>query len=83
MKACANACGDCRRCRLIARALADAKRKAKLLHQAMVLLQACDFDLATELASNSASDIRSHPALRSKLGLRYRIEKLARHWAEI
>lgn len=83
MKPCANACGDCRRCRLIAKALSEARRKTKLLHQAMLLLAACDFEFVHELQANSPDEIRAHPALRAKVGLRLRIEKLARQWSEI
>lgn len=82
MKPCANACGDCRRCRLLARTLSEARRKAKLLNHAMALLQACDFEFVHELNANSSDEIRAHPALRAKVGLRLRIEKLTRQWAE-
>lgn len=74
MKLCANACGDCRRCRDLKKLIAT----AKLAREALVLLEACDWALAADLQSVDESDVRSHPNLRRKLGLRTRIARLAR-----
>lgn len=78
MKLCERACGDCRRCRAIAKALADARANARLLRQAMTLLDSCRWDLSAELSANDPIDIRQNPQLRTKVGLVYRIEKLTR-----
>ena len=78
MKACANACGDCRRCRAITARLRETARNARLLKRAMQLLEACRWDLGLELASNDPKDVRQNPFLRTKIGLVARIENLAR-----
>lgn len=81
MKHCANACGDCRRCRAVKARLAETARNARLLRQAMSLLEACRWDLGVELNSNDPRDIRQNPHLRTKVGLVARIDKLARQVA--
>lgn len=78
MKACERACGDCRRCRAITKALAEARSNARLLRQAMTLLESCRWDLGAELTSNDPRDVRQNPFLRTKVGLVYRIDKLTR-----
>jgi hypothetical protein len=83
VKPCANACGDCRRCRLIDRALKEAKRDKAMLRQALVLLDAARWEMAAELHANGPEEVRQHPQLRVKVGLVARIEKLIGQWSKI
>lgn len=78
MKRCASACGECRRCRLITQKLAQARKTASLLQQALLLLETVDWVLANDLQNYTAREIKEHPGLRTKLGFRLRIEKLTR-----
>jgi len=78
VKACANACGDCRRCRAVKARLAETARNARLLRQAMTLLDSCRWAIQQELDAAGAEEVRQHPALKPKVGLIYRIEKLTR-----
>lgn len=81
MKRCAMACGECGRCRRLEAAVNRSRRLQRELAQALVLLQACAWDLQMELNANSAEDVRAHPALRTKVGLVARIERLTRQVA--
>lgn len=78
MKRCASACGDCRRCRLIDAKLRQAKKTASLLQQALLLLDVARWEIQHELDAAGADEVKQHPALRTKLGLIARIEKLTR-----